>query len=53
MDTDDEWQQCRACCFREGHYVGQRLAAARRERFDLLSATPFSEEAWDFRDYAK
>ena len=53
MDTADEWDQCRACWYREGHYVSQRAAAANQERFDLEAASSFTEDAWDFRDYEK
>lgn len=53
MDTPREFLQCRACWYREGHYAGQRAAAANDERFDLETAATFTEKAWDFRAQKK
>ena len=53
MDTVNEWKQCQSCWYREGQYVSQRAAAADQQRFDLEETTAFTQDAWDFRDYAK
>jgi hypothetical protein len=53
MDTPSEWNACRSCWYREGHYASQRDAAAQQEEFDLEAAGRVTEEAWDFRRQRK
>lgn len=50
LDTDNEWEQCANCWYREGRYEAQRAAAdLRGDRVELATPGSFTEEAWDFR----
>lgn len=52
LDTDQEWDQCRNCWFREGRYRSQRDRADRRQpRYDLSRGAYFSQQAWDYSSY--
>lgn len=49
--TDKEWEQCRACWYREIKYHSQRRAWMAGESYALTAGTQFSAQAWDFRGY--
>ncbi len=50
LNTEQEWDQCRSCWYREIKYHSQRAQWAAGEHYPLTEATSFSEKAWDFRD---
>ena len=53
MDTPGEWEMCRNCYNREGHWAEQRAAAAKHDRYDHESAETFTEEAWNYRRHTE
>jgi radical SAM protein with 4Fe4S-binding SPASM domain len=53
LDTDEEWEQCANCWYREGRYQAQRAAADDHgPRYDLGAAGKFTNAAWDFSSNA-
>jgi hypothetical protein len=49
MGTTDEWEICKSCYNREGHYAEQRAAAAKHEPYNLDIPVALTNDAWDFR----
>jgi MoaA/NifB/PqqE/SkfB family radical SAM enzyme len=50
LNGPGEWEQCRNCWYREGHYQEQRAQAAEGRAYDLQQAAQFTEKSWDFTD---
>jgi MoaA/NifB/PqqE/SkfB family radical SAM enzyme len=49
--TEEEWDQCRNCWYRESRYAGQRDARATQSDYTLEDdRSEYSFEAWDFRE---
>jgi MoaA/NifB/PqqE/SkfB family radical SAM enzyme len=50
--TENEWEQCTNCWYRESVYAGQRDARASGQSFDLIhEGSAFTTVSWDFRDH--
>lgn len=48
--TDNEWQQCRECWYRESRYAGQRDARSVERTFNLEGErSRYRTTSWDFR----
>lgn len=53
INTQDEWDQCRNCWFRESRFQSQRVERANLGAYSLLQKTNFSQKAWDYRSRNK
>ena len=50
INTENEWEQCKNCWYRESRYYSQREERLNNSAYSMTNEASFSEEAWDYRN---
>jgi radical SAM protein with 4Fe4S-binding SPASM domain len=49
LNTENEWEQCQNCWYRESRYQSQRDQRAKVQNYSMKNKSFYSEQAWDYR----
>ena len=50
INTENEWEQCKNCWYRESRYYSQREQRSKNSAYSMTNEASFSEGAWDYRN---